>query len=496
MPTNHETIFCSTFCTVSSPLLGVASLTAVLDIYLSMAEIVSTSLTIPAIFRLSSCHRLGRKIILLLAVAWVAKKLIIERNENFMTISIVEIVSDTAHLSKQKIHEVIKEHEDKILYVSYILHDKDKYTVCDEEREEERAAKENRTVDPNVKAGNLKKPHYHVMILFAEKKRPSSFKTIANWFGLDENCANKCNSRKGSLANKYDDMCAYLCHFNAEEKHQYDISEVWANFDFNARIERWKSNFSFSHIMKDILDGKITEKNYTKYISGDLYAQHRAKIESAFAFCRDKNKTLNRNMDVIMIYGPGGVGKTTYAKMLAESKGFDTSDIFVSSSGEDILCGYRGEGSIIIYDFTKEQMTFGEFLKMTDNNTNSSVRSRYTNKNISNCKLMIVTSIFPLEKLFVGNNGEDMVQLYRRFKLQLKVDAATITPYAYVKSIKSFLPTSVSYPNPVQQLVIASQTTELRTDQDVFNFLCVAVSPATATKTFEERGEEQKNNNN
>ena len=73
MPTNHETIFCSTFCTVSSPLLGVASLTAVLDIYLSMAEIVSTSLTIPAIFSLSSCHRLGRKIILLLAVAWVAK---------------------------------------------------------------------------------------------------------------------------------------------------------------------------------------------------------------------------------------------------------------------------------------------------------------------------------------------------------------------------------------------------------------------------------------
>ena len=50
MPTNHETIFCSTFCTVSSPLLGVASLTAVLDIYLSMAEIVSTSLTISAIF--------------------------------------------------------------------------------------------------------------------------------------------------------------------------------------------------------------------------------------------------------------------------------------------------------------------------------------------------------------------------------------------------------------------------------------------------------------
>lgn len=413
-----------------------------------------------------------------------------------MTISIVEIVSDTAHLSKKKIHEVIKEHEDKILYVSYILHDKDRYTACDEERESEKALRENRPVDPRIRAGETKNSHYHIMIYFVKEKRPSSFKTIANWFGLPENCINKCNSRKNNLADKYDDMCAYLCHLNSEEKHQYDLSEVWSNFDFPARIERWKSNFSFAHIMKDILEGKITEKNYTKYISGDLYSKYRSKIESAFAYCRDKNKTLNRQMDVIMIYGPSGTGKTTYAKMFAQTKGFDETDIFVSSSGEDILCGYRGEGCIIVDDFRKEQMTFVEFLKMTDNNTNSSVRSRYTNKDISNCRLMIVTSIFPLEKLFTGNSGEDMVQLYRRFKLQLKVDASTITPYAYVKSIQGFLPTSVSYTNPVHQLIKSSKADELKTEQDVFDFLGVAASTPTATKTFEEIGQEQKNANN
>ena len=412
-----------------------------------------------------------------------------------MTISIVEIVSDTAHLSKKKIQEVIKEQSDKILYVAYLLHDKDRYTTDDEEKEEEKATAANRAVDPSIKAGYLKQSHYHVMILFAKEKRPSSFKTIANWFELDENYANKCTSKKRDLADKYDDMCAYLCHLNAPEKYQYDTAEVWSNFDFNARIERWKSNNSFSHIMKDILEGKITEKNYTKYISGELFAKHRAKIESAFAFCRDKNKTLNRKMDVIMIYGPGGVGKTTYAKMLAETKGFSELDVFVSSSGEDILGGYRGESCIIIDDFRKEHMSFVEFLKMTDNNTNSPVRSRYVNKDISNCKLMIVTSIYSLDKLFTGNSGEDMVQLYRRFKLQLQVEAATITPYAYVKSLQSFLPTSVSYANPVQQLVIASLTEELRTEQDVFNFLGVTAPSKTNSKTFEEMGEEQKNSN-
>ena len=410
-----------------------------------------------------------------------------------MTISVVEIVSDTAHLSKQKLHEALKEQEDKILYVSYILHDKDKYTALDEQQEAEKAAKENRPVDPTIKAGALKIPHYHIMILFVKEKRPSSFATIGNWFGLAENFVKKSTSKKTNLADKYSDMCAYLCHFNAAEKHQYDISEVWSNFDFKDRIEKWKSSFSFSFIMRDILEGKITEKNYTNYISGELYTKYRSKIESAFSFCRDKNKTLNRNMDVIMLHGPGGIGKTAYAKMLAESKGFDPTDIFVTPSGEDIMCGYKGESCIIVDDFRKEQMTFVEFLKMTDNNTNSSVRSRYTNKDISNCKLMIVTSIYSLENLYIGNTGEDMVQLYRRFKLQLKMTADEITPYAYVKSIKAFLPTT-PFSNPIRQFEKAADTGELKTEKDVYTFLGMPAPTTVNPKTFKELGEEQQNN--
>ena len=54
-----------------------------------------------------------------------------------MTISIVEIESNTAHLSKKKLHEVLQEQDDKILYVAYILHDKDHYTILEEKAEEE-----------------------------------------------------------------------------------------------------------------------------------------------------------------------------------------------------------------------------------------------------------------------------------------------------------------------------------------------------------------------
>ena len=411
-----------------------------------------------------------------------------------MTISIVEIESNTAHLSKTKLHEVLQEQDDKILYVCYILHDKDRYTILDEEAEIEVAAAKNRDINSNIKAGNLKEPHYHIMIMFAPKKQPSSFKTIANWFGLEEQFAHKSSSRKAAVSDKYDDMCAYLLHLNAPEKYQYDMCEVWSNFNFKDRIDKWKSKSSIAHIMRDIIEGKITEKNYTNFISGELFAQYKAKIESCFTFVRDKNKTLNRNMDVIMVHGPGGIGKTTYAKMLAESKGFEPSDIFVTSSGEDIMCGYKGEGCIIVDDFRKEQMTFVEFLKMTDNNTNSSVRSRYTNKDISNCKLMIVTSIYSLEKLYAGNTGEDMVQLYRRFKLQLKMTADEITPYAYVKSIQTFLPTT-SFSNPIRQFEKAADTGELKTEKDVYTFLGMPAPTTVNPKTFKEIGEEEQKNN-
>ena len=129
---------------------------------------------------------------------------------------------------------------------------------------------------------------------------------------------------------------------------------------------------------------------------------------------------LDRKLEVLYICGPSGSGKTTLAKYIAERKGYDP---FVNGSGDDILDGYDREECIILDDFRAGTMKFNELLKFLDNNTGSSVKSRYFNKDINNCKLLIITSVLKPGELYSffkddnGNtNNEPIEQLYRRLK--------------------------------------------------------------------------------
>ena len=75
------------------------------------------------------------------------------------------------------------------------------------------------------------------------------------------------------------------------------------------------------------------------------------------------------------------------------------------------------------------------------------------------------------------------------------MDADTITPYAYVKSIKNFLPTT-PYQNPIRQLEKAAETEELKNEQDVYNFLGIPTPSVSNGKSLKEMGEEQQNSKN
>jgi len=126
-------------------------------------------------------------------------------------------------------------------------------------------------------------------------------------------------------------------------------------------------------------------------------------------------KISDRNLEVVYICGMSGSGKTTAARYFANKLGYDA---FVSGTGDDILDSYDKQECIILDDFRARTFAFSELLKLLDNNTNSSVKSRYNNKDISNCKLIIITSIqdpSTLYKLFSQNDGlEPAEQLYRR----------------------------------------------------------------------------------
>lgn len=177
---------------------------------------------------------------------------------------------------------------------------------------------------------------------------------------------------------------------------------------------------------------KLTQDYATLKISGkkfynimkdypEQYFKLTAKINAAEKL---RHKIISdRNLEVVYITGTSGSGKTTAAKYFATKLNYD---FFVSGSGEDILDGYDKEECIILDDFRGGTMKFSELLKFLDNNTNSSVKSRYNNKDVSNCKLIIITSVYPPDNLyaFLNKDKEDkeevfeepIEQLYRRLK--------------------------------------------------------------------------------
>ncbi|MGM8317295.1 AAA family ATPase, partial [Clostridium perfringens] len=82
-------------------------------------------------------------------------------------------------------------------------------------------------------------------------------------------------------------------------------------------------------------------------------------------------------MECYFVTGKSGTGKTTYAKQLAKEKGYS---VYISSGSNDVLDSYQGQDCIILDDLRPSCMGLSDLLKMLDNNTSSTVKSRYKNK--------------------------------------------------------------------------------------------------------------------
>jgi len=97
-------------------------------------------------------------------------------------------------------------------------------------------------------------------------------------------------------------------------------------------------------------------------------------------------------MQVFYFWGPSGVGKTTTAKDMAERRGWSYC---ISSSSNDPLQDYKGQDVLILDDFRPSDWNFSDFLKLTDNHTSSTVKARYSNRQMVYCKAIYVTSTLP-----------------------------------------------------------------------------------------------------
>lgn len=117
-------------------------------------------------------------------------------------------------------------------------------------------------------------------------------------------------------------------------------------------------------------------------------------------------------------------------------------------------------------------MRFSDFIKMIDNNTDTRVKSRYYNKNITECKLIIITSIHNMDTFYnniFAEKDEPLIQFQRRCKTYLEMDSYTISAYSFDFGMKTYVPAG-KFPNPVQKLIM--QTIEdVKDEKEMEKFL-------------------------
>lgn len=320
-----------------------------------------------------------------------------------MRVRSIELMQQLEYLDMELVKKVL---EDKraIKDYAYIIHDKDK--------------KED---------GTVKSPHIHLMMRFSEVQ---DTRYIAKWFNVGENYLCKVKGR-------FADALEYLTHKNAVEKYQYSESEVVSNFDFKKEIDKKDGNLRKNEIIDKIVSGEIREFNYFDYIGIEEYDKYKKSIDNAFKYRTDKIKGVAREMECVFITGDSGTGKTTYAKKIAKEKGYS---IFVSSGSNDPLDDYKGQDCIILDDLRPSCMGLSDLLKMLDNHTASTVKSRYKNK-VLECKLIIITTTLDIESFFnnvFSEEKETIIQLKRRCKLMLKFDMKYYYNYLWQERSRTY----------------------------------------------------------
>ncbi len=393
-----------------------------------------------------------------------------------MSMRRAEIVQQLKYLLEEQIIAALSGRR-SIKYYAYILHDKDEYTIEDEKK------------NPEHRAGTLKEPHWHIIIVFFDGQQ-QQLKYIAAWFKQPTNCVEKVKSRK------VEDAFAYLIHQNAPDKYQYEASEVKANFDYETFIAQ---NAMFldrkDELIAQIASGKITRSNMTSHITSHEYTQYKRAIEDAFDYYDKANFTLDRNLDVIFVDGASGLGKTGIGKVFATQRGYSC---FISSVGSDMFDGYANE-EVVVFDDIRDDcgLTFAQFLKTIDNHTNSRGKSRFRNKNLTFCKTMFITTTLSMDEFLHRLDPwkkENWKQFRRRCRLYITVTENYMTVREYDFQTDSYV-NETYLVNPMQGLIEETKTKPKMTPQELSNYLSVPLLPDNLSPKKQEKEKKKADSN-
>lgn len=333
-----------------------------------------------------------------------------------MKLKLCEVVQEIDKINMDVVKAVIK--RDCVRDYAYIIHDKD-----------------------NTRS------HIHIAIRF---KDSTDTKYVAQWFGVGENFVNKVKGR-------WSDMVSYLTHLNAPEKFQYDDNEVVANFDIvAARIDK---NARLNEILDGIDKGVIRNYNITDYVTVNEFNDYKRAMDNAFEYRMKKlKKESGREMECVYITGGTGTGKTTFAKIFCQNHNMSYC---ISGSSNDALQDYDGQDVLILDDLRDSSFTVSDLLKMLDNNTGSSVKSRYRNKWLE-CRMIIITSIKDIDEWYKGvqeSDTEPIKQLKRRIGTKILMTQENVLYYVYDEENDKYI-AGGKQPNPMSTKFIKMKNEE------------------------------------
>ncbi|MCD7737499.1 MAG: AAA family ATPase [Lachnospiraceae bacterium] len=349
-----------------------------------------------------------------------------------MSVKMCEIVSNLQTddgetlFDMDALPEILARRSPPIIKYCYIIHNQDTYTKKESEKNPEK-----------YKEGELKPAHIHLLLRF---NSPQQYKAVGKWFGIEENFVSK-------ITGNWESSLAYQIHLNSPEKHQYSPDEVTANFDYVAALEKIGEKENRDEKVKElvdkILDGEIREYNKTLEIDNMLLVDYAYTFDTAFKVRSERMQATvsERQTEVIFITGKAGVGKTTLAKKIAKERGLD---FFISSGSNDVMDGYGQQPCLILDDIRPSALGLSDLLKLLDNNTASSIKSRYKNKYL-NCELVILTTVLSIDKFYSNvfeNENEPVTQLKRRCGTYIVMDSENIY-------IRQFDTMKMAYSDPV-----------------------------------------------
>lgn len=226
--------------------------------------------------------------------------------------------------------------------------------------------------DPNT--------HFHGVLDFGRNGVP--FDQLKRMFpyGKIEHCRNVT------------DCVQYLVHLNDLSKQAYSWDKVVTNADLgkfmtvsNSTAEQWASYY-----VDKIMAGEIREFNFAEMVDPQIYARKKSVLNNALELYRRKVFTdKDRQVKVIVCEGASGTGKTTWAKNYCKQKGLS---VCLSSGSNDPWQDYMGEDVLLLDELRSDVFSLSDLLKILDNHTKSSARSRYSNKLFLGHTIIITTN--------------------------------------------------------------------------------------------------------